>query len=66
MTNPTLQTEPVGLPALLTAALVATWNVIVLIFGIDEAIAAAVNIALGAWIAVLAWWMRSKVVPVKQ
>lgn len=64
MQTPTLKNEPVGLPSLLTAALVATWNVIVLVADLEPELAAGVNITIGAWIAVLAWWMRSKVTPV--
>lgn len=65
MDKPTLTTEPVTLPAVLTAALVATWNVLVIIFDIDPDLAAAVNIMLGAWVGVLAFWVRSRVSPVR-
>lgn len=65
MSRVNLTTEPVSLPALLTAAVLATWNLIVIIFSIDETVAAGANIVIGAWMAVIAFWMRSKVSPVR-
>ena len=60
-----LKTEPVSLPSLLTAALIATWNVIALVADLGAELTAGVNIVIGAWVAVLGWWMRSQVSPVE-
>lgn len=59
------ESEPVTLPGLLTAAATATVNLLALIFTWSGTVVAAVNISLAAWIAVLAFIVRSKVVSVK-
>lgn len=64
MNNMNLKTEPVSLPSALTAALLATWNVIAMVTTIEPDITAAGNIMIGAWVAFLAFWMRGKVSPV--
>jgi fatty acid desaturase len=42
--------EPVSLAAAVDAALIATVNVLALIFGWDGTVVAALNICIGAWV----------------
>lgn len=60
-----LESEPVALPTVLTGALTATVNVIAIVADISGEVVATVNIAIGAWVGVLAFIMRSKVVSLK-
>ena len=63
--NLNLKNEPASLTTALTAAVVATINVLGIIFNWSTDLLAALNIAAAAWIAVLGFWIRSKVVPVE-
>lgn len=65
MNTPNLTNEPAALTTAITAAVVATINVLGLVFGWSADLLAGLNIAAGAWVAVLGLWIRSKVVPVK-
>jgi hypothetical protein len=60
-----LQTEPAALTTAITAAVIATVNVLGLSLKWDTETVTSINIAAAGWIAVLGFWIRSKVVPVK-
>jgi len=55
--------NPVTLPSAITAAVIATINVLALIFTWDVAVVAGLNLAASAWIIVLAFFIRTKVTP---
>jgi len=57
-------TEPVALTSVLTAAVVATINVLAIIFNWSTDITGGLNIAAAAWVAVAGWLVRAKVSPV--
>ena len=61
-----LKTEPVSITTALTAAVVATINVVGILIDWPADTIAGLNIAAAAWIGVLGFWIRSKVTPVKQ
>lgn len=58
-----LRNEPVTFSAALTAALIATVNVLAIIFSWDEAIVAGLNLAIGAWVLVISLVVRQWVTP---
>ncbi|HUW02464.1 MAG TPA: hypothetical protein VMW08_08960 [Acidimicrobiales bacterium] len=62
--RPTLSTEPAALTTAITAAVIATINVLGIIFGWTEAVLGGLNIAAAAWVGVLGFWIRGKVTPV--
>ncbi len=62
--KPTLSTEPAALTTTISAAVVATINVLGIVLGWSEAVLGGLNIAAAAWVAVLGFWIRSKVTPV--
>lgn len=64
MNTPTLRTEPATLVTALSAAIVATINVLGLIFNWSADLIASLNIAAAAWVAVAGFWIRSMVTPV--
>ncbi len=55
--------EPVTLVAAVTAAALATVNLVGLLASWDEATLAAVNLVVAAWIGVIGAWVRQKVTP---
>lgn len=59
-----MNSEPVTITQALNAALIATFNVIAIVASIDATTAAAVNIALGAWVLVIGFFLRQKVTPI--
>ena len=61
---PSLKAEPAALTTAISAAVIATINVLGIIFGWSEAVLGGLNIAAAAWVAVLGFWIRSKVTPV--
>ena len=63
-TKPTLTTEPVALTTALTAAVVATINVLGILLDWSADLIAGLNIAAAAWIGVLGFYLRAKVTPV--
>jgi hypothetical protein len=63
-TRPTLQTEPAALTTAITAAVVATINVLGIILGWSADVIAGLNIAAAAWVGVLGFWLRRVVTPV--
>jgi hypothetical protein len=60
-----LEHEPAALTTALSAAVIATINVIGMVMAWSNDVVAAVNIAAAGWIVVLGFWIRSKVVPVR-
>ena len=62
--KPTLTTEPATLTTAISAAVIATINVLGIILNWSPDLIAGLNIAAAAWVAVLGFWIRSKVVPV--
>ncbi len=64
MTTPSIKSEPVSITTALTAAIVATINVLGLLLDWSADLIAGLNIAAAAWIGVLGFWIRSKVTPV--
>jgi len=63
-TTPTLRTEPVTITTALSAAVVATINVLGILLNWDADLIAGLNIAAAAWVALLGFWIRSRVTPV--
>ena len=63
--TPNITNEPAALTTAVTAAVVATINVLGIVFNWSADLLAALNIAAAAWVAVLGFWIRSKVVPVQ-
>ena len=63
-TRPTLENEPAALTTAITAAVVATINVLGIIFGWSAELLAGLNIAAAAWVAVLGFLIRRMVKPV--
>jgi len=61
-----LQTEPVSVTTLLTAAVVATINVLAIILDWSGDVTAGLNIAAAAWVAVLGYFLRGRVTPVTE
>lgn len=61
--KPTLSTEPVSITTALTAAVVATINVLGILLNWSADLIAGLNIAAAAWIGVLGFYLRSKVAP---
>lgn len=61
-----LSNEPASLTTAISAAVIATVNVIGMLLNWSADLIAALNIAAAAWIAVLGFWIRSKVTPVSQ
>jgi len=59
-------TEPVTLAAALNAALVATVNLLAIIFNWEADVIAGLNLVLGAWIAVVAFFVRQRVTPTQE
>lgn len=64
MPKPTLATEPVTLPQAVSAALIATINVLSIVLDWSNDFTAALNLMAAAWVMVVAVWSRSKVTPV--
>lgn len=64
MSTPNIRTEPATVTTALTAAVVGTLNVLAILLEWSTDLTAALNIAAAAWIAVLGFWIRSKVSPV--
>jgi hypothetical protein len=62
--KPTLATEPATLTTAISAAIIATINVIGIIANWTPDLIAGLNIAAAGWVAVLGFWIRSKVKPV--
>jgi len=58
------QTEPVSVTTLLTAAVVATINAVAIILEWSADLTAGLNLAAAAWVAVLGFFLRSRVTPV--
>lgn len=56
--------EPVTLPQAFSAALIATINVLSILFDWSNDLTAALNLMAAAWVMVVAVWSRSKVSPV--
>lgn len=61
-----MNTEPVRLWALINAALLATLNVLALVFKWGPELLAGLNLAVGAWVAAIGEYVRSKVTPVQK
>ena len=61
--KPTLKTEPAALTTAITAAVVATINVLGIVLNWSADLIAGLNIAAAGWIGVLGFWIRSKVEP---
>lgn len=60
-----MQNEPVRVAAAIQAAIVAVWGVLIIILDVDQALAGAVTIAIGAIVsAVAAVIVRQRVTPV--
>lgn len=57
--------EPVSLTTAITAALVATVNVLAIVFDWSTDVTAALNLAIGAWVAVVGFWLRANVTPTR-
>jgi len=57
-------TEPVALTTALTAAVVATINVLAIVLEWSTDLTAGLNIAAAAWVAVLGFFLRGRVTPV--
>jgi len=55
--------EPVTSGGVLNAAILATVNVLALVLDWEASIVAAVNLAVGAWVVAIAFFVRSKVTP---
>jgi hypothetical protein len=55
--------EPVTLVAIITTALVATVNFLGLLFNWEAEVIAGLNLVLGAWVAVAAFFVRQRVTP---
>ena len=64
MHKPSITNEPVSITTALTAAIVATINVLGILLNWSADLIAGLNIAAAAWIGVLGFWIRSKVTPV--
>ena len=62
--KPTLKTEPATLTTALTAAIVATVNVLGILFDWSADLIAGLNIAAAAWVGVLGFIIRARVSPV--
>lgn len=62
-TKPTLTTEPVSITTALTAAIVATINLLGIVLNWSGDVIAALNIAAAAWVGLLGFYLRSKVTP---
>lgn len=59
-----MQTEPVRVVAAIQAALIAVWGVLIIVLKIDEQLAGAVTIAIGAIVsAVASVVVRQRVTP---
>tara|TARA_R110000772_G_scaffold252464_1_gene367867 strand:- start:1957 stop:2181 length:225 start_codon:yes stop_codon:yes gene_type:complete len=63
ITKPSINTEPVRFATALTAAIIATINVLGLIFNWSADLIAGQNIAASAWVGLLGVWLRSRVTP---
>lgn len=63
ITKPTLESEPVRITTALTAAVVATINVLGLALDWPGSLIAGLNVAASAWVGLLGVWLRSKVTP---
>lgn len=61
-----MTTEPTRLVGLINTALTATLAVLTLVGVFDEKVAGALGLALAAWLAVGAEYLRGKVTPVEQ
>ncbi len=61
--KPTLKTEPATITTALSAAVVATINVLAILLDWSTDLTAALNIAAAAWVAMLGFWIRSRVTP---
>jgi fatty acid desaturase len=55
--------EPVTSGAVLSAAVIATVNVLAIVFNWSSDTVSAVNLAVGAWVVAVAFFIRSKVTP---
>ncbi len=55
--------EPVALVAAITTALVATANLLGIIFGWSGEVIAGLNLVIGGWVAVAGYFVRAKVTP---
>ena len=64
MATPSIKTEPVSITTALTAAIVATINVLGILLDWSPDVIAGLNIAAAAWIGVLGFYLRAKVTPV--
>ncbi len=63
MSTPSIKTEPVSITTALTAAIVATINVLGILLDWSADLIAGLNIAAAAWVGVLGFWLRMKVSP---
>ena len=64
ITQPSITNEPVSITTALTAAVVATINVLGILLNWSADLIAGLNIAAAAWIGVLGFYLRMKVTPV--
>lgn len=62
--NNKLNTEPVAITTALTAAVVATINVLAIVLEWSTDLTAGLNIAASAWVVLLGYYLRSRVTPV--
>jgi len=63
MATPSIKTEPVSITTALTAAVVATINVLGLLLDWSSDLIAGLNVVAAAWVGVLGFWLRMKVSP---
>lgn len=59
-----MNNEPVSIWAAINAALIATWNIVALLAEFEPELSQLVNVALGAWVLVISFYVRSRVTPV--
>lgn len=59
-----MPTEPARIVALLTAAMIATINVLALVLSWSSDLTAGLNLAMTAWVALAGEYVRSKVTPI--
>jgi hypothetical protein len=60
-----LSDEPAALTNAISAAVIATVNVIGFVMGWSSETIVGLNVAAAAWIGVLGFWIRAQVVPLK-
>ena len=63
-TKSSVTNEPVSIGTALTAAVVATINLLGIVLSWSGDVVAALNIAAAAWVGLLGFYLRSKVTPV--